>query len=115
MRFRREFRLPLRSAVGCGHVGCAICPIRFVPRLRPFTGKDPKVRRYIRSFQDGGIPARIEVAAYLIPHYIREGKVHLTCVRMSGGSTVGDARGSGEEVAREGSADFRPSRSPRYR
>jgi UPF0042 nucleotide-binding protein len=26
----------------------------FVPRLRPYTGKDPKVRRYIRSFPQTG-------------------------------------------------------------
>jgi UPF0042 nucleotide-binding protein len=52
----------------------------FVPRLRPFTGKDPKVRRYIRSFpQTGEFLRRIEgLLAYLIPHYIREGKSYLT-------------------------------------
>jgi len=52
----------------------------FVPRLRPFTGKDPKVRRYIRSFpQTGEFLRRIEgLLTYLIPHYIREGKSYLT-------------------------------------
>ena len=52
----------------------------FVPRLRPYTGKDPKVRQYIRSFpQTGGFLRRIEsLLAYLIPHYIREGKSYLT-------------------------------------
>ncbi len=52
----------------------------FVPRLRPFTGQDPKVRRYIRSFpQTGEFLRRIEsLLTYLIPHYIREGKSYLT-------------------------------------
>lgn len=52
----------------------------FVPRLRPYTGKHVKVRRYIRSFpQTGEFLRRIEsLLAYLIPHYIREGKSYLT-------------------------------------
>src|SRR5260370_39770473 len=52
----------------------------FVPRLRPFTGRDPKVRKYIRSFpQTGEFLRRIEgLLTYLIPHYIREGKSYLT-------------------------------------
>jgi len=52
----------------------------FVPRLRPYTGQDAKVRQYIRSFpQTGEFLRRIEsLLAYLIPHYIREGKSYLT-------------------------------------
>lgn len=52
----------------------------FVPRLRKFTGKDPKVRRYIQSFpQTPEFLRRIEgLLTYLIPHYIREGKSYLT-------------------------------------
>jgi UPF0042 nucleotide-binding protein len=52
----------------------------FVPRLRPYTGQDPKVRRYIRSFpQTGEFLRRIGgLLTYLIPHYIREGKSYLT-------------------------------------
>jgi RNase adapter protein RapZ len=52
----------------------------FVPRLRAFSGKDPRVARYIRSFpQTGEFLRRIEsLLAYLIPHYIREGKSYLT-------------------------------------
>jgi UPF0042 nucleotide-binding protein len=52
----------------------------FVPRLREFTGKDPKVRRYIRSFpQTGEFLRRVEgLLTYLIPHYAREGKSYLT-------------------------------------
>jgi RNase adapter protein RapZ len=52
----------------------------FVPALRRFTGRDPKVRRYIRSFpQTGEFLKRIEgLLTYLIPHYIAEGKSYLT-------------------------------------
>jgi RNase adapter protein RapZ len=52
----------------------------FVPRLRKYTGLDPKVRRYIRSFpQTGQFLRRIEaLLVYLMPHYIGEGKSYLT-------------------------------------
>ena len=52
----------------------------FVPRLRKFSGKDPRVARYIRSFsQTGEFLRRIEsLLLYLIPHYISEGKSYLT-------------------------------------
>ncbi|HYA98565.1 MAG TPA: RNase adapter RapZ, partial [Methylomirabilota bacterium] len=52
----------------------------FVPSLRKFSGKDAKVKRFIRSFpQTGEFLRRIEsLLAYLIPHYIREGKSYLT-------------------------------------
>jgi UPF0042 nucleotide-binding protein len=52
----------------------------FVPRLRAYSGKDPSVARYIRSFpQTGQFLRRLEsLLFYLIPHYIREGKSYLT-------------------------------------
>jgi RNase adapter protein RapZ len=52
----------------------------FVARLRPFSGRDKRVARYIKSFpQTGQFLRRIEsLLAYLIPHYIREGKSYLT-------------------------------------
>jgi RNase adapter protein RapZ len=52
----------------------------FVPRLRKYTGLDPKVRKYIQSFaQTGQFLKRIEsLLVYLIPHYIGEGKSYLT-------------------------------------
>lgn len=52
----------------------------FIPRLRKLSGKNPKVARYIRSFrQTGEFLKRIDsMLAYLIPHYIREGKSYLT-------------------------------------
>ena len=52
----------------------------FVPRLRPFSGKDARVARYIRSFpQTTEFLRRVEsLLGYLIPHYVREGKSYLT-------------------------------------
>jgi UPF0042 nucleotide-binding protein len=52
----------------------------FVPALRKFTGRDTKVRRFIRSFpQTGQFLKRMEsLLAYLMPHYIEEGKSYLT-------------------------------------
>jgi RNase adapter protein RapZ len=71
----------------------------FVPRLRRYTGKDPKVRRYIRSFpQTAEFLKRIEgLLTYLIPHYIQEGKSYLT---IAIGCTGGKHRSVmlGEEV-----------------
>ncbi len=52
----------------------------FIPRLRKYSGRDPRVARYIRSFpQTGEFLRRVEgLLIYLIPHYIREGKSYLT-------------------------------------
>ena len=63
----------------------------FVPRLRPYTGRDPKVRRFILSYpQSGQFLKRIEaLLTYLIPHYIQEGKSYLT---ISFGCTGGKHR-----------------------
>jgi UPF0042 nucleotide-binding protein len=52
----------------------------FVPALRKYTGSDAKVRQFIRSFpQTGEFLRRMEsLLAYLMPHYIEEGKSYLT-------------------------------------
>jgi UPF0042 nucleotide-binding protein len=52
----------------------------FVPKLRRYTGKDPRVRQYIQSFpQTGEFLRRMHgLLTYLIPHYIEEGKSYLT-------------------------------------
>lgn len=52
----------------------------FVPRLRPLSGKNPRVARYVRAFpQTGQFLRRIQsLLGYLIPHYIQEGKSYLT-------------------------------------
>jgi RNase adapter protein RapZ len=63
----------------------------FIPKFKPLSGKNPAVARYIRSFaQTQEFLARItELLAYLIPHYIREGKSYLT---ISFGCTGGRHR-----------------------
>ena len=52
----------------------------FIPGLRPYTGRHPKVAKYIRSFpQTQEFIDRItELLKYLLPHYIREVKSYLT-------------------------------------
>lgn len=52
----------------------------FVPEFRPFTGKHPKVAKYIRSFpQTQEFISRIsDLLVYLLPHYVEEGKSYLT-------------------------------------
>jgi UPF0042 nucleotide-binding protein len=52
----------------------------FVAKLRKYSGRDPRVARYIRSFpQTNEFLRRLEgMLVYLIPHYIREGKSYLT-------------------------------------
>ena len=63
----------------------------FIPKLRPFTGRHPKVAKYIRSFpQTQEFINRIrDLLIYLLPHYIREGKSYLT---ISFGCTGGRHR-----------------------
>jgi UPF0042 nucleotide-binding protein len=52
----------------------------FVPGLKRFTGRDAKVRRFIRGFpQTGEFLRRMQsLLTYLMPHYIEEGKSYLT-------------------------------------
>jgi len=52
----------------------------FVPEFRPYTGRHPRVAKYIRSFpQTQEFISRIsELLIYLLPHYISEGKSYLT-------------------------------------
>ena len=52
----------------------------FVPEFRPYTGRHPKVAKYIRSFpQTQEFINRIsDLLVYLLPHYLREGKSYLT-------------------------------------
>lgn len=52
----------------------------FSPTLRRYSGKNPKIVRFLRKFpQTGEFLKRIEgLLTYLIPHYIREGKSYLT-------------------------------------
>jgi UPF0042 nucleotide-binding protein len=52
----------------------------FVPEFRPYTGRHPKVAKYIRSFpQTQEFINRIsDLLVYLLPHYVKEGKSYLT-------------------------------------
>jgi RNase adapter protein RapZ len=52
----------------------------FVPEFRPYTGRHPKVAKYIRSFpQTQEFISRIsDLLVYLLPHYVKEGKSYLT-------------------------------------
>lgn len=52
----------------------------FIPEFRPYTGKHPKVAKYIRSFpQTQEFINRIsDLLIYLLPHYVEEGKSYLT-------------------------------------
>jgi RNase adapter protein RapZ len=71
----------------------------FIPELRPFTGKHPKVAKYVASFpQTREFIDRIsKLLIYLLPHYVREGKSYLT---IGFGCTGGQHRSVmiGEEV-----------------
>ncbi len=52
----------------------------FVPEFRPYTGRHPKVAKYIRSFPQTQefINSISDLLVYLLPHYIKEGKSYLT-------------------------------------
>jgi RNase adapter protein RapZ len=52
----------------------------YIPQFHDLSGRDPKVAKYIRSFpQTREFNQHIsELLAYLIPHYVREGKSYLT-------------------------------------
>jgi len=52
----------------------------FIPEFRPYTGRHPRVAKYIRSFpQTQEFIHRIsELLVYLLPHYVKEGKSYLT-------------------------------------
>ena len=52
----------------------------FIPEFRPYTGRNPRVAKYIRSFpQTQEFITRIsDLLIYLLPHYIEEGKSYLT-------------------------------------
>ncbi len=52
----------------------------FVPSLRPYSGKQAKVARYVLSFAEArGFLRRVDdLLGYLMPRYIKEGKSYLT-------------------------------------
>jgi UPF0042 nucleotide-binding protein len=81
----------------------------FVPRLRPHSGKNAAVARYIYSFpQTGQFVTRIKgLLRYLIPHYVREGKSYLTvALGCTGGRhrSVALAEKIGHDLKKQGFA-----------
>jgi len=52
----------------------------FVPEFRKLTGRDPKVAAYVMSFPQAKefLKKTEELLAFLLPHYIKEGKSYLT-------------------------------------
>jgi RNase adapter protein RapZ len=52
----------------------------YIPEFKPLTGRHPSVAKYIRSFPQTRefIDRMSDLLAYLLPHYIREGKSYLT-------------------------------------
>lgn len=80
----------------------------FVPAYKPLTGKDRRVARYVLSFpQTRAFVSRISrLLAYLIPHYVREGKSYLTIAfGCTGGRhrSVAMAQALRHRLARSGS------------
>jgi RNase adapter protein RapZ len=60
----------------------------FVPRIKALSGRDRKVRAYLRSFAETGefIERLRDLIEYLLPKYVREGKSYLTiAVGCTGG------------------------------
>jgi UPF0042 nucleotide-binding protein len=74
----------------------------FVPEFRPYTGRHPRVAKYIRGFpQTKEFISRIsDLLVYLLPHYVKEGKAYLT---IGFGCTGGQHRSVfiAEEVTRK--------------
>lgn len=52
----------------------------FIPELKPFTGKDSRVSRFVLEQPDAieFLEKTIEMLAFLVPRYQREGKAYLT-------------------------------------
>jgi UPF0042 nucleotide-binding protein len=72
----------------------------YVPEFKPFSGKNPRVARYIRGFSQTGefLKHVHDMLDFLLPHYVAEGKAYLT---ISFGCTGGRHRSvmMAEEVA----------------
>jgi UPF0042 nucleotide-binding protein len=79
----------------------------FVPGLKPMTGNDPAVVRFMKRQPDTATFLRKleSLLAYVIPRYVREGKSYLTiAVGCTGGRhrSVMMANALGEALARKG-------------
>lgn len=80
------------------------------PELKPMTGKDPKVAKFISTDKNAGLfcDKLVALLQFLIPAYQKEGKSHLTCAI---GCTGGKHRSVyvAEKVANTLVKDFKPS------
>lgn len=79
----------------------------FVPELKPFTGRDPRVAAYVleREETKAFLSRLIELCEFLLPHYQREGKAYLTvAIGCTGGKhrSVAIAHAVSEALARDG-------------
>jgi RNase adapter protein RapZ len=114
-RFQPEGKAPLLiSVVSFGYRyglpvdADIVLDVRFLPnpyfqaKLRPLSGKDARVGRYIRSFPQTRefLRQTEKLLGYLLPHYIAEGKSYLT---IAFGCTGGRHRSVAlaESVAKE--------------
>jgi UPF0042 nucleotide-binding protein len=80
---------------------------QYVPKLKPLTGRDSAVKRYIDSFNETREFAKrvTDLVLYLLPHYVREGKSYLTIAfGCTGGRhrSVAMAEKMAERIGREG-------------
>lgn len=52
----------------------------YIPELKRYTGKNPRVARFVRSFPQTAVffEKTQDLLAFLIPHYVEEGKSYLT-------------------------------------
>ena len=73
----------------------------YVPEFKPFSGKNPRVARYIRGFPQTGefLKHTQDMLDFLLPYYVAEGKTYLT---ISFGCTGGRHRSvmMAQEIAR---------------
>jgi UPF0042 nucleotide-binding protein len=77
----------------------------FVPKLRPFSGLDPRVSGYVLRAPAAGrfLSLTSALLAFLLPQYIKEGKTYLTvAIGCTGGRhrSVAIAEALGRRVKR---------------
>ncbi len=80
---------------------------QYVPKLKPRTGRDLAVQKYIDSFHETRefVKRVTDLLLYLLPHYMREGKSYLTIgFGCTGGRhrSVAMAEKLAERIGREG-------------
>ena len=79
----------------------------FVPELKPFNGRDPRVAEYVLKREEtmAFMEKLIDLCSFLLPHYRREGKAYLTvAIGCTGGKhrSVAVAHALGERLIATG-------------